>query len=71
MVPLKYFSNFWRTVEITLTNCETNIVLIWSGKCIIATRIADNQETKFAITGTKRHVPVATLSAQDNAKLLQ
>ena len=37
MVPIKYFSNFWRTLEITLTNCETDIVLIWSGKCIIAT----------------------------------
>ena len=28
-------------------------------------------ETKFEITETKLYVPVVTLSAQDNAKLLQ
>ena len=25
MVPLKYFSNFWRTLEMPLINCEINI----------------------------------------------
>ena len=29
------------------------------------------QETKFKITDTKFHVPVVTLSTQDNAKLLK
>ena len=26
MVPLKYLSNFWRTLEMTLINCEVNIM---------------------------------------------
>ena len=34
-VPLKYLSNFWRTFEISLINCEINLILTWSANCII------------------------------------
>ena len=27
MVPLKYLSNFWRTLEVPLINCEVNLIL--------------------------------------------
>ena len=27
IVPLKYLSNFWRTLEMSLINCEVNIIL--------------------------------------------
>ena len=27
VVPLKYLSNFWRTLEIPLINCEVNLIL--------------------------------------------
>ena len=27
MVPLKYLSNFWRTLEMSLINCEINLIL--------------------------------------------
>ena len=30
MVSLKYLSNFWRTLEIPLLNCEINLILTWS-----------------------------------------
>ena len=30
MVPLKYLSNFWRTLEMPLINCEVNLILTWS-----------------------------------------
>ena len=30
MVPLRYLSNFWRTPEIPLNNCEINLELNWS-----------------------------------------
>ena len=43
MVPLKYFSKFSRTLEMPLINCETNIFLTWSDKCIIVTETVDNQ----------------------------
>ena len=35
MVPLKYLSNFWRTLEITLINCEINLILMWSANWVI------------------------------------
>ena len=27
IVPLKYLSNFWRTLEMPLINCEVNLIL--------------------------------------------
>ena len=68
IVPLKYLRNFWRTLEILLINCEVNIILTWSPTCVISSATG---ETKFKITETKLHVPVVTLSTQDNSKLLQ
>ena len=32
IVPLKYLSNFWKTLEIPLINCEVELMLIWSKK---------------------------------------
>ena len=29
-VPLKYLSNFWRTLEMPLVNFEINLILVWS-----------------------------------------
>ena len=69
MVPLKYLSNFWRTLEMSLSNCEINLILTWSEKCELSN---DTKATTFAIIDTKLYVPVVvTLSTQDNAKLLQ
>ena len=68
IVPLKYLSNFWRTLEMPLINCEVNLILTWSKDCVISSATG---ETKFKITETKLYVPVVTLSTQDNAKLLQ
>ena len=61
MVPLKYLSNFWRTLEMPLINCEVNLILTWSKDCVITN---SEGETKFAKF-------VVTLSTEDNAKLLQ
>ena len=70
MVPLKYLSNFWRTLEMALVNCETELILTWSrNSVIISTNVADQIPT-FAITETNLYVPVVTLSTQDNSKLL-
>ena len=68
IVPLYYLSNFWRTLEMLLINCEINLELPWSRDCVI---INFTGAGKFAITETKLHVPVVTLSTQDNVKLLQ
>ena len=68
MVPLKYLSNFWRTLEMSLINCEINLILTWSSTCVITN---SNGAGTFAITDTKLYVPVVTLSTQENTKLLQ
>ena len=42
LVPLKYLSNFWRTLEMSLINCEIMFTLIWSTNCVIvSTNIAN------------------------------
>ena len=70
MVPLKYLSNFWRTLEKPLINCEVNLILTWSEDCaIVYTNIA-NQVATFAIIETNLYVSVVTLSTQDNTELL-
>ena len=71
MVPLKYLSNFWRTLEMPLINCEINLILTWSSTCVIVSTNSANQVATFQITDTKLYVPVVTLSTQENAKLLQ
>ena len=71
MVPLKYLSNFWRTLEMPLINCEINLILTLSANCgIVSTNVA-NQNVTFEITDTKLYVPVVILSTQDNYKPLQ
>ena len=71
MVPLKYLSNFRRNLEMSLINCETNLLLTWSVSCVIVSTDVANQNATFAITDTKLYVPVITLSQQDNKKLLE
>ena len=68
IVPIKYWSNFWRTFEMPLINCEVNLILTWSRDCVINNSTGSG---RFAITKTKLYLPVVTLSTQDNAKLLQ
>ena len=71
MVPLKYLSNFWRTLEMPLINCEVNLILTWSSTCVLIATNIQNQAATFAITDTKLYVPVVTLSTQKNTKFLQ
>ena len=68
MVPLKYLSNFWRTLEVPLINCEVSLILTWSSNCVIT---ESNGAGKFAITDTKVYVPVVILSTQENTKFFQ
>ena len=39
MVPLNYPINFWRTLEMPLTNCEVELILNWSVNCAIITQM--------------------------------
>ena len=63
-VPIKYLSNFWKTLEMPLINCEVNVILTLSATCVITNSTG---AATFAITNTKLYGPVVTLSTQDNA----
>ena len=70
MVPLKYLSNFWRTLEMPSINCEVELILTWSAGCVITYTDVANQVPTFTITETNLYVPGVTSSPQDSAKLL-
>ena len=86
VVPLKCLGNFFRPLKIPLINCEVSLILTWSENCVLtskATREADpdadpavaeiNNPTNavFRITDSKLYIPVVTLSAEDDNKLLE
>ena len=35
VVPLKHLSNFWRTLDMLLINCQVFLTLTWSEKCVL------------------------------------
>ena len=65
MVPSKYLSNFWRTLEMHLISCEVSLILTWSPICVITNSTG---EGKFKRTDTNLYVPVVTLSTRHNEK---
>ena len=79
VVPLKYLSNFWRSLNIPLINCEVELILTWFKNCVLinkSTRDADYnadpiiyeidipENAIFQITDTKLYVPVVSLSKE-------
>ena len=65
-VPLKYLSNFLRSLEIPLINCKIHLELTWTNNCVMS---SIDGATAFQITNTKLYVPVVTLSTKDNVNL--
>ena len=66
VVPLKYLSNFWRSLEMPLINCKVYLELNWIEDSILSSA---GDTAKFTITDTKLHVPIITLSTKDNINL--
>ena len=74
VIPLKHLSNFWRSLNIPLINCEIELILTWSKNCVLADMTPANHppgELSFKITDTKLYVPVITLSKENDIKLLE
>ena len=63
-VPLKYLSNFWRSLEMPLINCKIHLELNWTKDCVMLTI----DDTAFKITNTKLWVPIVNLSSKGNVK---
>ena len=65
-VPLKYLSNFWRSLEMPLINCKVELSFTWNEKCILS---SSGTDANFTITDSKVYVPVVTLKTEVNTKL--
>ena len=66
VVPLKYLSNFWRSLEMPLINCKVLLELNWIEECILSSA---GDSAKLAITDAELHVPIVTLSTEDSENL--
>ena len=86
VIPLKHLGNFWRNLEMPLINCEITLILSWYKECVLVSRAFRNANAQanspiaevnpptdahFKITDCKLYVPVVTLSAKDDNKLLE
>ena len=70
VVPLKYVSIFFRSLELPLVNCKIDLELKWHKDYIISSaNAAANQVVSFVITDTELYVPIITLSTKDNTNL--
>ena len=68
LVPLKYLSNFFRSLEMPLINCKIKLNLTWKKECVLST---DAGDAVFIINDTKMYVPVVTLSKEDNKDFIE
>ena len=85
VVPLKYLSDIWKSLDLLLINCE-KLYLSWSGYCVILeisrtfgvvpntnpVRYQVTSQTNsatFQINNAKLYVPVVALSTNDNIRL--
>ena len=80
VIPLKHLSNFWKSLNIPLINCEVELILTWSKNCVLADMTVDTDANPaivapscatFKITDTKLYVSVVTLSKENDTKLLE
>ena len=66
MVPLKYLSSFWRTLEIPLINCEIELILTCSRNSVIISTDINNQIRTFTVTEANLYVSVVQLKIMQN-----
>ena len=87
-MPLKYLSDFWKTLNMPSINCEVSLTLTWCENCVLTSkayrrvvaaqggnprvdRINNPTGATFKVIDIKLHVPVVTLSAENDNKLLE
>ena len=68
VVPLKYLSNFFRSLQMPLINCKIKLNLTWKKECVLST---DADDAIFIINDTKLYVPVVTLSKEDSKDFIE
>ena len=69
-VPLKYLSNFWRSLGMLLVNCKVELSLKLIENCVLTSApignnanetVADSFKITFKITDARLYVPIITL----------
>ena len=68
VVPLKFLSNVFRSLEMPFINCKIKLNLIWKKECVLSTDVGN---AVFIINDTKMYVPVVTLSKEDNKDFIE
>ena len=81
VIPLKHLSNFRRSLNIPLVNCQVELILTWFKNFVLIDKLTrdadydadlvvrkiDNLENGiFQITDTKLYVPVVSLSKEND-----
>ena len=56
--PFKNLSNCWRTLEMPIINCQTDLGITWNSNCILVSGNDRLSTTTFAVTDTKLFAPV-------------
>ena len=62
-MPLKYLSNFCRTLDMSLINCEINFILSWTENCVLT-----NKATKDAVPAQGGKPAVSRINNPTGAK---
>ena len=68
VVPLKYLSNFFRSLEMPLINCKMKLNLTWKKEGVLSNQAG---AAVFIINDAKMYVPAVTLSKEDNKDFIE
>ena len=75
VVPLKYLSKFFRSLEMPLINCKIKLNLTWKKECVLSTDADDaanpGNNAVFIINDIKLYIQVVTLSREDNKDFIE
>ena len=66
VAPLKYLSNFWRSLEMPLISCKIRLELNWIKDSILSSTA---NSAKSKITDAKLHIPIVNLSTKGNVSI--
>ena len=53
VIQLKHLSNFWKSLNIPLINCEVELILIWSKICVLADMTVDAAANPAIVVPTR------------------
>ena len=63
VVPLKYFNNFWRSLDLPLINCEIELDLKWTKYCVLSEVSRKFREVDANVAPVVRKVATTTTRA--------